>query len=324
MYYFIECLRFLAVALITNSHFKGIYPIDFIATGGGYGVTIFFMISGFLLADIKKEISFKQWYCKKILRIYIPFIIFSFFEFILKIINLGFEEWTMMNIVNLLFPLKYWFAYVIAFLYIIYFLFVKHIRNKQKVLISIVTLIISFGIWYLFLDKSMEILLNANLIMWIIWFISMLIGFWIRNFECAERKHSRNLLWITVIFISILIFFVTKICIAKHIFMYLQIFLPVSYIGFAYSIFHLFRNAEKICQKIINTAFLGKLITMVSNASLEIYYVQFIWIKLLKNILFPLNWILIVFFLITSAYILHIISNKLVKLFLMKIDNIKI
>lgn len=37
---------------IANSHFKGVYPTDLLSFGGGFGLALFYMISGFLLADM--------------------------------------------------------------------------------------------------------------------------------------------------------------------------------------------------------------------------------------------------------------------------------
>ena len=48
MYAFVELLRAVAVLLITNSHFDGVYPWN-ISWGGCPGVALFFVITGFLL-----------------------------------------------------------------------------------------------------------------------------------------------------------------------------------------------------------------------------------------------------------------------------------
>lgn len=47
----IDILKFLAVLLITNSHFDILYPTDcaFLGTGGAIGDALFFFCSGFTL-----------------------------------------------------------------------------------------------------------------------------------------------------------------------------------------------------------------------------------------------------------------------------------
>ena len=64
----IAWLRILAMILITNSHFGGIYPKSSMAFGGLLGNIIFFAVSGYCLADIKEP--FGKWYPKRLLRIY--------------------------------------------------------------------------------------------------------------------------------------------------------------------------------------------------------------------------------------------------------------
>ena len=60
MIQFIEVLRAIATALIANSHFKGVYPTDLLSFGGGFGLALFYMISGFLLAKIKRITKFTE------------------------------------------------------------------------------------------------------------------------------------------------------------------------------------------------------------------------------------------------------------------------
>ena len=68
MIYFATVLRALAAMLITNSHYTGVYPTDFIANGGLLGNVIFFAVSGFCLCNPKQ--SFPRWYGKRIVRMY--------------------------------------------------------------------------------------------------------------------------------------------------------------------------------------------------------------------------------------------------------------
>ena len=41
MFHFIEILRFIAIAFVANSHFKGVYPNDILAFGGGADLRCF-------------------------------------------------------------------------------------------------------------------------------------------------------------------------------------------------------------------------------------------------------------------------------------------
>ena len=64
---FITWLRCLAAMLITNAHYTGIYPTDWIANGGLIGDTLFFALSGYCLTNIKT--GFWKWYGKRLNRI---------------------------------------------------------------------------------------------------------------------------------------------------------------------------------------------------------------------------------------------------------------
>ncbi len=52
MIFFIDLLRALAMALITNSHYTGVYPTDLVASGVVLGDVLFFAVSGFCLSNI--------------------------------------------------------------------------------------------------------------------------------------------------------------------------------------------------------------------------------------------------------------------------------
>lgn len=49
---FIVMIRALAACIITNAHYRGVYPTDLIANGGLLGDVLFFAVSGFCLASI--------------------------------------------------------------------------------------------------------------------------------------------------------------------------------------------------------------------------------------------------------------------------------
>lgn len=351
MYYFIVLLRTIAVAFITNSHFKGVYPFDFMAFGGGIGVAIFFMISGFLLSEIGPDISFVGWYCKRIIRMYVPFLIFSLIKMLLGILGIrvcgikktlgdgniiiitGIQMLYKMKTqeyMDIVFPVDYWFVYVMAILYALYFFYIKYIVrrytekadqekvNKKTLQITGIILVVIFVAWYYLLDKTVgEVLRNPYFIMWIVWFICMLIGFYIKKSKVSHLKR-KAIVWIFGMSFFLILYLFTKVCIGKNELMNLQILLPISYIGCAYCSFRFFMNNENMCKKIIDSKLMkglfGKVISMVSATSLEVYYVQFIWIMLLKDIVFPLNWLVIVISIIVNAYILNRLSEYVIKL----------
>ena len=69
--YSIDILKFLAVFLIINSHMDALYvKYDMLATGGAIGDVLFLFASGYTLLLSKRNLSFGNWYKRRINRIY--------------------------------------------------------------------------------------------------------------------------------------------------------------------------------------------------------------------------------------------------------------
>lgn len=92
----------------------------------------------------------------------------------------------------------------------------------------------------------------------------------------------------------------------------IELLLMPVYTLFAHSAFNLLRLNDKRLVGLMDT-FFGKAVKAVGDCSLEIYYVQFLWIDLLKGLLFPVNFILIVLFIVLTALLLNIVSGRICK-----------
>ena len=69
--YSIDILKFLAVFLIINSHMDALYvKYGMLATGGAIGDVLFLFASGYTLLLSKRDLSFDNWYKRRINRIY--------------------------------------------------------------------------------------------------------------------------------------------------------------------------------------------------------------------------------------------------------------
>ena len=322
MFYFIEILRAIAVALITNSHFKGVYPNDILSFGGGLGLALFFMISGYLLANIKDETKFTKWYFKKIVRLWVPLWIVRIIEF-----SIGFR--TVDNFydffIQFVFP-GAWFSGAIAVLYILFYMYVKYVINKKGKKSTYCALLVLAALYLvLFFVKSPLGMFNISelriektfsietpyLISQIIWFSCMLLGAHIRKNATTEDKSTKNTaikFFLSIAFVGL--FLAIKLLIEKPQFAMFECLLATSYIGFAYNIFNCFMGLEKICCKVLKNPF-GKIVGIVSKCSLEIYYIQFLLISKLKNIIFPVNFVALCVAIIVSAYFVHWLADKI-------------
>lgn len=145
---FITILKVLACIFITNSHCRDIYPLYFLAWGGCFGNAIFFLVSGYCLADIKT--GFGEWYRKRLGRI-LPSVVgivcidIFFVEGVAAVCRMPPGE-ILIHYIN-----KYWFVFAILLCYIIFYALFK---NGGNIKILFVYLII-YGAAYVFLvDKT--------------------------------------------------------------------------------------------------------------------------------------------------------------------------
>lgn len=322
MLYFIEFLRAIAVALITNSHFKGVYPTDMLSFGGGLGVALFYIISGYLLANIKTDTKFFSWYIKKIIRLYVPI-------WIIKIIQLLFSDIKINSlgdfIKEFIFTTGYWFTASLLVFYVLYYLFMKYAYLKygnKSFYVAFGVLFIGYTLSYItkwpigaYSLGNMEIhefsVETPYIISQFIWFACMLLGAFFRKRPIEESVVKKKWIYFILAAFSIFIFFLIRILENKN-FNFLEYFLAVPYIGFAYYIFKCFALMENTFIN-IKENILGKFILLISSTTLEIYYVQQFLISIFAEYVFPFNFVLLVVSIILLGVSLHFISNLIIK-----------
>lgn len=317
---FIEWLRAIATALVANSHFKGVYPTDILSFGGGFGLALFYMISGYLLVNIREDTPFAKWYFPKLVRLYIPLWLFRTVELLVGYASI---DSLAAFFKSFIFPGS-WFGGSMVILYAVYFLLVRYwlkggadrrtgialvvFALAYCILFTIKPGIASFSIQSLRIEETFSIE-TPYLITQFVWLSCMVIGYWIRKKGTQLR---RCLPAVAVFVVSVLAFLGTKLLTRGGARVNLQFILGPVYVAFAISLFLLLARAEQWFQRCKERPW-GKLVGLVSMCSLEIYYVQFIWIDWLKVLVFPVNLIVLTAGIVVTAYILHRISNWIVK-----------
>lgn len=304
MFSFIEVLRALAVTLITNSHFDGVYPID-ISWGGVPGVSLFFMITGFLIGKLDIPVGFGRWYTKKIIRLWIPLTIVN-----IIIVAIGFRK---ASAGLFLFPIHtLWYVPAIAVLYIFFYFLQKYLWNYRKQLI--VAIVATYGVVYIFCyDKS---IFFVELVIWfrlMYGFIAMILGSMIRDAvdEGNVCSHSNLLLFAAVL--CIIGFLGTKLLLNKAaIFMKLQFITQIFSVAFAWFVMRAAAVYEAAANRFLKTK-IGLVVEWISKASLEIYLVQFAIIAYLRELNFPVNFILICLTIIAFATAIHYVAELLTR-----------
>ena len=323
MIQFIEALRAIATVLIANSHFKGVYPTDLLSFGGGFGLALFYMISGFLLANIKPNTKLTSWYFKKVARLYIPLIILKTIEVMVGYLRIATAD---QFIRAFIFPAS-WFGASMLILYLLYYMVIKKMYLKKGIrvvgLIHIIDLVLFLLLFVTKIDIgifSLETLAVADtfsietpyIISLPIWMSSMLVGFELRKvYDASEKPVKDRPEWLygAGIVIAMIAFFTVKICEKRGVGSTLMIVLPIIYIGFACTLFRFLMTKEKKLKAIPNNIW-KKMVGTISACSLEIYYIQFPWINLFRKNVFPINWVLIVAVTLISAYLLHFVSDR--------------
>lgn len=126
----IVVLRFLACLLITNSHCGDLYPISLLAIGGGQGNVIFFVLSGYCLANI--NIGFREWIKRRANRILPATIIFLLLRIILIDGKSEFANTDFSVLIKRYVDL-YWFVFAILLYYVIFYFAIKGQSIKKYI-----------------------------------------------------------------------------------------------------------------------------------------------------------------------------------------------
>ena len=295
----ISLLKCLAALLITNSHFNGLYPesISFLAFGGFFGNSLFFLVSGFLLFNCDKVV-FPKWYTKRVLRIYLPYLIIIPF--------LLFEQYTRTHewggVIEWLFPIrKFHFIPSIIVLYPFYYLLTT-LNNRKKVRyeVSILIVFLIQLLYYSFLfDFSYEIDADFKLIPLLSYLQIMLIGGLIRQNKSEIKRY--RWLFCGIVVVSFLVYVY-------------QVFRPFSgHLGIIQLYAGLIFSGALAC---FIVSYEGRIVSVaiveyIGNLTLEIYLVQFMLIDAFLYFAFPLNILLCLISIVATAYCVNYLSERL-------------
>lgn len=318
MIFFIDFLRALAMALITNSHYVGVYPTDLIANGGLLGDVIFFAVSGFCLCNIK--LPFHKWYPKRIMRIYpIAWVITLFYWALGEYSFESFADFFK----GFIYPTQYHFIGSIILLYIPFYIVAylekrKGEKFKGKFDFTAIVFLSVAAVWllvYLFIyDKSYyHIDVVREPMVRFLYFEAMMIGFYIRkHLELFENKKG-ILKWLITV-VAFAVYFASKLLFSKKNgiseFQILnQYILLILMTGIFLCTASLSGFLEKMPKRI------KSIISYFAKITLEIYVVQSVIISHFKFFAFPLNWFVITAIIVAAATVLHYLieSPKAVK-----------
>ena len=319
-FYFADYLKVFAIILITNSHFDEVYPWS-ISFGGAPGNALFFMISGFLLADIGADVNIIQWYWRRIKRIY-PSVWITTLVLILG------GYFTINGVGNVflyfIYPTAFWYIAAILINYVLFYL-VR--RADIKPWITILTAVIVYTYKYVVnFDETTFFVETLN--RGISGFIAIMIGAMIKDWitgkydlkgnkqktgenlgklqtRAASIVRKKRLLILSMAVIALGGFLTIKLMIQRiEVAYYVQFLTHLFSLIFAtFSMLFFYSFESKL--RNMKDGVLCRFITVISSCSLEIYMIQRWEIGLLCGINFPFNFILIVITVLTSAWMIH-------------------
>lgn len=298
----IDLLKFLAVLLITNSHFDKLYPesISFLGTGGAIGDALFFFCSGFTLF-LKPMGQFDNWYKKRISRVYPTILSWS--------IILAFVLNKDQSIKEIILTGGGWFVNCILIYYIVlYFInkFFSQYLNWTFIIFTLGTIIV-YCLWEKGEDFKMY---GFTFYKWIFFFLYMLMG-------AIIGKKSITLKWISSfigLFISLFGFYVILIISKRCVeFNNLQLLSLVPLCGIVIFLYTLC-NCNKI-KSILKKKYIGGTILFLGGMCLEIYITQNYFLTIDLKLPFPLNFIVMIAIIIIASYFLKCTSKLFLQTF---------
>lgn len=313
MFSFINIVRALATCLITNSHFSPIYTYDIIAKGGALGNSLFFLTTGFCLANCNED--FRNWYFKRLLRLYVPLLLVS-----------GFYLYKGNNIVETLFfsyafPQNYWFICALVILYPLYYLAVKYPIKNRKYIYTIILFFI-YAVIYQFLDKSRYVIETVEFFAirfsYIFSFFLMLLGAFIRRHfqEICVRFYKKRIQIFVIFIMSMMAYFGFVLFMGRFDILYqVQFFETIFCILTSGALFLFVMLAENDISK-RKDSLLVRVFSLLGTCTLEIYLVQFPIINFVGELQIAsvLKFVLAVSLILICAYLVKIISGYIIKI----------
>lgn len=302
-------LRFIAILLITNSHFDHFYPIPELSTGGSLGNSIFFIISamGLTMSLNRHKVDFRNWITKRFFRIYpLVWIVTSF------LLLIGFLQ--VNNAYDLylyyIWPTPFWFFSAIMFLYFpIYFIINRY--STVNVLWIFIFATSFYGIWYVTMIDLKAFSIEVGFFKILFYFIIMIFGVFIaNNYNLIKNKKSYDgILFLAITFV----YFGLKLVIMKLSLYQIQFFVHIITIPWLFYLLKTISNS-KLIMAVMDKRILSLCITVIAASSMEIYLVQgyIRSIGFVNSAIFPINIVIFTIVTIPTAYLLHYSYEKII------------
>lgn len=299
--YSIDILKFLAVFLIINSHMDALYvKYGMLATGGAIGDVLFLFASGYTLLLSKRNLSFDNWYKRRINRIYPSVFVCTVMGALFSLrCSLNLSEFgggefiiAIMIYYMLIYAIK---RYAVKYL--------PHIIALTGI-VSLVVYVEWFPYKYLTGEKGMYGI--TTLFRWIPYFAFMLFGSWMGLKRKGLKFHA--VFDFLKMIASLLFFYGIQFAAMKYaVVAPYQIITLLPLMGIVYY-FYKWCHA-KFFRKLYNKRFSHAVIMTISGLCLESYLIQFSVFTTKMNDIFPLNLPIMVIIVLLASFLCKCLSR---------------
>lgn len=293
---YINLVKFFACILITNSHC--VYHNPLLKIGGGWGNSIFFVVSGFLLGEI--TLDFGPWIRKRLIRVVPLTLIMTVFAiFIYGTSNASaFEHLT-----------RFWFIIAII---LYYFPFYVADKMKNGYWIFLVIYFLGYIVLYIAMDKSTFFVEKSGFAPFKVYFyfLLMLVGGIIKHIYLKFEIKKPGIFVLTG-FGGLFIWFIEYyfVRIQNNMLEYQFIInLGITIFGTSVLLWTIAMNNQYSKWK------MPLYVNLISESTLEIYLVQITFLPLISRILYPISIVCFWGIAICGGIILHIGQNRLYKI----------
>lgn len=308
---FIYYIKTVAVLLIINSHLDNLYPSSALSIGGSLGNTLFFLVSGYLLSN-RVNSGFGKWMLNRMFRIYPALWIISGLLFAIGYLKIASP---IDFAFRMLFPYyTYWFVAAILIIYAL----VWFVNKSGKIEWWIIGAGIIYIVWYVgFMDITKWSIEGPCFFKYVFYFIVTLMGILLRKNSTINDKLTKKG-WILFTVCSTVLYLITRGAVAfVGWFAPYQFLVHIATFLFGVSFFETLYSFEKdlSCKR-----HLLKVVKVIGDSTLEIYLLNYGIIAFSKMFKFPIN----VLFVFIMAILLGIICNKMIAVFVKKINTISV
>jgi peptidoglycan/LPS O-acetylase OafA/YrhL len=170
-------LRCIAILLITHSHLDALYPAPQIATGGALGNALFFLSSGYGLAEGLRSVpsGFGSWYASRLLRLY-PATVITVAVFELGARG-GWMHWSVLDYLAMfVWPTPAWFISALLIFYLGLYLTLRAGGIGLHRLVLGATVAVYLAAYWTQVDLDRYSIEGPSNFKWIFYFLLMMLG----------------------------------------------------------------------------------------------------------------------------------------------------